>query len=591
MVSRAGGTTFVPPPGGSTTTTQTAKATLTIYVPRRGSTAVRKPSYVSPGTSTVTVSVFPAGAPSPWPLPTSTTVPTPAPVPSGVTPTAVPMTMTVNAPLGNAQFYVNTYDSNGYLLSGALSSPVPISPAAPNAVNMTLNASVQCIQINGAGGGLTVYPLADQATSQSATFVVTPCDIDGYVIPAGQTLANPLVFSVTRPFTAFSHSRSPQAALPTPSPTPTPNPYISFSPSTISTGGNTTVTVTYAAQSRSSATMYLVPGQAINNVTQYATINATTVSEILVVNRGDATVNVFRDDSSGTVTALVAPSVTASSSPSHIVGGSSMNGCAQAAQAAITNDANGSLTVLAIPTPPSITASAPPAPVVSGSNINTGFASSFGAEAIKGCTVYAAAGSSWGTLTNMTSFAAASSAPPATITSIGPLADIYLGVGGNNIFDGTASTLTVAGLSTDAIAPYDATHVVIAYHPSAGYLYFGLFDGTTITDTWVAPTNTTVTAMAADTNGNFYAIGGASPNNRIFDYIPLNAVGSAQSTLYGLYPSAVAVDLAHHILVTDTNGGSGNGTIDDYSNFGLTTMPVPTRFSVGSFPSGIAVVP
>ncbi|MDP9111092.1 MAG: hypothetical protein M3M96_05630 [Candidatus Eremiobacteraeota bacterium] len=596
MVSTPSGSTYVPPGPSSpgVGTAGTAKATLTLYVPpRRPSAAGRHPSYISAGTSTVSVSVFPAGMASPWPNPTVTSVPTMGPTPAPpATPSPIPVTMTLNAPLGPAQFFVNTYDANGTLLSGALSSPAPISATAPNTVTLTLNASAQCLQINHAGSNVSVFPLENQNHTQMSTFTVSPCDADGYAIPAGQQLANALVFTKTNPSPPLSSGRRPASAPLNVGPS-----RLSFSPAQITQGGDTTVTVTYASGAKLGETQYLVPTLSSSPPPQWATILATPVEEIFVTNGLDNTVSVYNAvNSQGSLSLTSIGTVPVGSSPSHIVGNSSLAGCAQAGQLATTNDGGG-ISVFSIPLPTNM---ATPSPALGTATLISGLTGPASAEYINGCDVYIGAGGYLSKLTGMTSYAPVGGpySGGAPITGIAIKGDTFLGMGylagANTIFDATTAAATTVAPNTDAMTVIGGTgiyagDVAVAYH-SGGYLHFGIFDGTTpsmMADVQTAG-NTTIKAMVSDNGAfpNIYAIGSGS--NTLWQYLP-NTPSATSGTLTGsLYPSAIALDSTNHIFIADNNGGSGKGTLYEYSYF---LDPGPSTFSVGVNPTGVTIVP
>lgn len=600
VVSAPTGSTYVPPGPSSqgVGTAGTAKATLTLYVPpRRPRADGRHPSYISPGTSTVSVSVFPAGMATPWPNPTVTSVPTMNPSP-GPTPTAIPVTMTLNAPLGNAQFFVNTYDSNGVLLSGALSSPAPISGTATNTVTLTLNASAQCMQINHGNSGVTFVALSNQTVVQSATFTVTPCDIDGYAIGSGQ-LANALTFTSLNPNPSSVGRRAQDAG----------SSVLSFSPSSISAGGDTTVTATYAVGATTVGRNWIVPSPVAAGVTpQNLSISVTPSHNVLVSNRGDDTVSVFAYSNNGSLLDSYSAPLAAGAAPSFLVGAGPSAGCAQGGQAAAVNDGTHSVSVLTQAIPGSMNAT--PAPPAVTTTISGLPAAASTAAGIVGCDVYIGSNGFVSTLKSQMSSLAASIDGPfsnpydgssqftygtANVTAVGGFGTgAYVGLGLSsgshpNNLENTANTFLYPGFapSTDAIAPYDATDVALAYHsPSDGYLHFALFDGTKInpgTDNAYTGFNPTVIGMSVDPNGNLWAI----TSSNLLEYTPSTGVTSS-FTLSGLYPSAIAVDKTGTIFVTDTNGGAANGLLYSYYCGGCNPPPPA---NTGKNPSGIAILP
>ncbi|MFN2529412.1 MAG: hypothetical protein ABR584_11935, partial [Candidatus Baltobacteraceae bacterium] len=483
MVSKAGGgTTYVPPVSSQMTT-----ATLTLTVPgRRPSARRRSPQYVSPYTSRVDVSAVAAGAPSPWPVATSTSIPTPGPVASGASPTPIPVTMTVPVPIGADQFLVNTYDSGGYLLSGKTSSQT-ISNNATNNVNLILDAAADCVKINGnAGGSFNMNVFENQSGQQSATFVVTPCDADGYPIPAGQNLSNAIVFATPAPTQVVvnSNARHSMASAT----------QLTFSTNSITTGGDTTVTVTYPQNSNAAYSQQVVP-QPLPPALYggYASVSADPVFLVLATNHDDNTVSVLSSDVQG-VNGLTkwggatAPTITTGLYPSFIVAGSSMNGCAQAGQALVL-DGDTTTRVLTLPTPSAGNPTPAPSAAADAATVGAPLAAAIDSS----CNVYE--GDTTKYVSEMTSQMSSnwsgfggnyqtSGMGPAPITSLGILgANLYVGLGvsagiyPNYLVNGAgAGTSQGVGPETQAIVHYDASSLVIAYQPaSGGDLYLARF--------------------------------------------------------------------------------------------------------------------
>lgn len=603
-----------------------ATATLTLSVPgRRPASANRTPRYVSPYTSRVDVSAVVAGAPSPWPIATSTSIPTPGPVASGATPTPIPVTMTVPVAVGNAQFSVNTYDSGGYLLSGITSGTVPILANSANAVNLVLNAAANCVAINHAGGGaFKMTPLINQASAQTATFLVTPCDADGYPIPAGQNLSNAIVFATPAPasITVNSNQRRPQAALPTATPSPTPAPL--FSPAVITAGGDTLVTVTYPAGSNAVITQQAVPSPMPSAVAYIGSITLDPVYYTYVTNRDDGTVSVFLKDLQGTIpvqalgTVSLGAPVPGALYPSAIAaGGPADYHCAAGGQALIPG--NGYLSVLTQPVPNQTNPTPLPA-ANTFSNINASQATSAALDSA--CQGYVgdstghmytiSGGLTTSSLSGSSYYTTSTGNPGFTspVTAVGWLnGTAYVGLGQNSgYFNNIVDILnndTGAGLNTILMAPYNSSSMAIVYQPSVGpspppgdysvaqvsqsgsKLLAGM--QATLSGSYYAPPK----GIAVDTSGNVWIAGGS------YLYQAIPSGGTFIVRKYSLpapnyNASSIAAAPDGTLFITDT--GSSPGTMYTYSwtnitgGIGVTPLML-NSYTVGKNPSGIAIAP
>lgn len=614
-----GSTTFVPP---GQTTAQTSKATLTLYVPaRKGSANARSPRYVSPGTSKVTVAVAQAGAPSPWPNPTSTSVPTPGPSPQTGTPTPIPVTMSVDAPVGNAQFAVNTYDASGHLLSGVTSTPVPISSnAASNTITLTLNAAAECMQIDSqkstmsGAESVAFYPFVHQTAAQTLSFVVTPCDIDGYPIPAGQKLANYLGFSNVNPKPALSGAREPRGQRQKQN-----APVVTYSPSTITVGGPTTVTITEPVGAGSDV-QYLEPS---DSNSQYATISTTPIFYVMAGNTGSNNVSVFSASASNY--GMLVGTVPTIGVPNAMVGGGPQSGCTSPGQAVTGNDAGGSFTVLTIPSP----SASNPTPLPSPATVS-GFVPPSAAPPVmmldSSCTAYAGLSDGYlATLTQLATFthmaygpfsdpsdgSPAGSRGNAPISALGFLGGLgYVGLGPSSggymnsmvttanlsLYPGFSAPGSLKAGTVDAIAPFDASHVAIAYHEAggSGYLHFALYDGTSTTQDSNSNSAWTVTSMSTDAAGNVWAV--ASGQTSLIQYTPGTTPGAQKQTTQYLsatgntMPSAVAVAPNGQIYVADSGANSifvYNYNYSVVGGFGSTGVTLTT----GTAPKSLVILP
>lgn len=607
--------TYVPPVNKQMTT-----ATLNLTVPgRRPSARQRSPQYVSPYTSRVDISAVAAGAPSPWPVATSTSIPTPGPVASGATPSPIPVTMTVPVAVGSDQFLVNTYDSGGYLLSGLASGPITIQNNAANNVNLVLNAAADCVQINHAtGGSFTMTPLENQTGAQTATFVVTPCDADGYPIPAGQNLSNAITFATPAPVQVVvnSHQRKPLGAGPS---------TLTFDKPTITQGGDTTVTVTYPASGNTAIGMQAAPSPLPPSLYGgYGSVTADPVFMALIPNQTDNTVSVFVQDVAGTqpFTSL-GYLATTGPGPEFIVGGSPTNGCAQGGQALVLN-ANTTTTVLTEPTPSASNPTPLPNAVAGAATVGNPAAVAIDSS----CNVYE--GDSTKYVSKITSqmqstwtvvggnYRTNGTGTAASITALGiagapgvPGANLYVGLGASglysnptNIFNApNAGTDQGVGWGTQAMVRYDANSMVIAYQPSpGGDAYLAQFTPgvglSSVVDLGYASQSYPIVSMAVDPYGAVWAVSAAN-SSTLYQYNPTTgseaaySISASNTSIYS--PTGIAVGPNGLIYVTDAEYSPG--TVNVYSAISIaggapsSNAALLGTYPVGSNPRGVAIVP
>ena len=208
------------PSGSAPATSNTARTTamLTITIPARGaksSARKRAPKYISQGSAAIGVSVGTTGQPAP--SQTFFALPTPGPSPMSTT-------LPVGAPVGNDTVSVNIYDA----MPSATASPNLLSTGTTTATIGTGSPAV-AVQALGVAAGVTVVgPSPNPASveffenhgaAQSVALTATAIDADGYFITG---------------------------ALASPVPLQTPS-GVSVSPATITAGGATALTATYAA--------------------------------------------------------------------------------------------------------------------------------------------------------------------------------------------------------------------------------------------------------------------------------------------------------------------------------------------------------
>lgn len=607
-----GSTTYIPP------SKQMATATLSLLVPgRRPSAGTRSPRYVSPYTSRVDVAAVSAGAPSPWPIATSTSIPTPGPVPSGATPSPIPVTMQVPVAVGSAQFSVNTYDSGGYLLSGLVSGPVTISPNTANSVNLVLNAAADCVRVN-SGSTFTMTPMIAQSGTQTATFTVTPCDADGYPIPAGQTLSNAITFATPPPATIIvnSNARSPRAALPTP--TPGPN-MLTFSPNVITAGGDTLVTVTYPAQSASVLMAQAVPSPMPASNAGLGTITADPLYLTLVSNHDSGNVYAFAHDMQGTLPFQSMGYLATGLYPSAIAAAGPVDSnCSGAGQAVVA--AQGSLTILSEPNPTQANPTPMPGTLPISGFPNQGTAATLDAS----CNAYVGDSSGYmyslvGVSGSSPLLSAPSSSPYSTNPNNYPAGTInattwfggttYVGLGSssgylgtylNNIVDMTTGTDMKVGTGTVAMTRYGTAGLAISYQPStvcctnyylAEVIPSGGLLGVLASKELPGTYSTPVKAIAVDGNGNIWA----AASSQLFEFTPSTGMLYTYGLPGGNYnPSAMTAAPDGTLYITDTGSVPGNVYLYSWQNItgGLgSTAQLLGSAPVGNNPSGVTILP
>jgi hypothetical protein len=516
--------------------------------------------------------------------------------------------MTVDAPLGNAQFFVNTYDSQGVLLSGALSSPAPISGTATNTVTLTLNAAAQCVSLDGGstlGGSFATTPLENQTSAQTRTFVVTPCDVDGNVIPAGQHLGNSLIFSTVNPVPPSSvgrkpaaGGRKPQASFGGP---------VSFSPSVITQGGPTTVTMTYAAGFSTSDNHYLEPTE--NDISvrppYYATITTDPMYYILESDGAAGDVAVYVNSVLGTYNDAFLGYLATGGAPGHLVSGGPSSGCAQGGQAlsAGTGNTGPFYSVFTVPVP----TLADPTPMPSVATTAGSIGSPTATAIDSSCNVYigtstnayalgsqmSSLGGALGPYFNSSpynGFNDGFDAPVTALGAIGTSAYVGLGTDGggylNSLVDlnNTPSLYPGVATSIDAMTAYDAGDIALAYHnQSDGYLHFALFNGTALVhDDPMTGSNASVTAMVTDPNGNVWAVGNSG---YLMQYTPGSDSVASKTFLNSGSPTGIALDQHGTIYVSDS-GGAIDKYYWPYGSFQYSSLS-----GHASLPSSVTVFP
>jgi hypothetical protein len=517
--------------------------------------------------------------------------------------------MSVAVPVGSDQFSVNAYDGGGYLLSGLTTGPTSILPNGTTSVNLQLNAAADCVMVNHTiGGSFAMTPLENQSGIQSATFTVTPCDADGFAVPAGQNLSNAITFVTPAPTQIIvnSHKRKPLAAGPS---------TLTFNPSTITVGGDSLVTVTYPASANTAIAMQAAPSPLPPALYGgYGNITVDPVFMALIPNQSDNTVSVYAEDVAGSLPFTpLGYLATTGSSPALIVGGSPTNGCAQAGQALVLN-ADTTTTILTEPTPS--VANPTPTPVAAAGPATAG--SPVAAAIDSACNVYE--GDSTGYVSSMTSQMTSnwntvgggyqtSGMGAAPITALGIAgANVYVGlgvVGGvytNNIVNG-AGTDQGVGTDTQAMVRYDANSMVVAYQPSpGGDAYLAQFTPgiglSSVVDLGYSSGWCPIVAMAVDPYGTVWALS-ATNYSTLYQYNPTTGSEAAYtiSASYGsIYqPTGVAVGPNGMIYVTDAENSPGS--VNVYSAISI-TGGAPTSnasllgtYTVGNNPRGVAIVP
>ena len=609
MSTPGGGTTYVPPAGNQMTT-----ATLNLLVPgRRPASRNRRPQYVSAGTSLVKVAAVAAGAPSPWPIATSTSIPTPGPVASGASPTPIPVTMTVPVPIGNDQFMVNAYDSGGYLLSGLTTPASPAVNILPNgatSVNLQLNAAADCVMVNNVlGGAFTMKPFENQTGAQTATFTVTPCDADGYPIPAGQYLSNAITFATPAPVSIGVNSIGRRTKNTVSGP-------LTFSPSVITQGGPQPVTVTYPANSNAPLSMSVAPSPLPPALYGgYGSVIADPVFLVLVSNHDSGTVSVLSSDAQGTGSITPwSPDIAAGLYPGGIVGAGPQTGCAQGGQAVVF-DTNGPLAIT-LPTPGP--GNPTPVPVATQNPIGAFISPASAAAMDLSCNVYVGDSTSpggymySGPLANSPTLLGGPYSTagwgPAPITATAWLGgNVYVGLGStsgylNNIVNATTSTDTKIGAGTQAMVRYDNTTMIIAYQNSsllapANDIFLARWNGMPNVNPMASKdlgSNSVyypIKGMAVDPAGNVWAVS----SYYLYEYNPISAFFKTYNMPSGLTaPTGIAIASNGMMFITN-NGVTGTVSIYNSANItgGLvgTTAQALTSYPVGTNPNGVVVVP
>jgi len=203
-----------PVTGGGAQTT----ALLTITIPARGAqpqSAKRHARYISPASTTLGVTIASAAQPSPTPA--YFTVPTPGPSP-------ISTTLPVGAPVGTDTVTANIYDAK----PGPSASPNLLSTGKTTATIGTGSPAVAVQTLGVAAGVILAGPspnptsiefFENHGAAQSVALTATAVDADGYAIPG--TLASP---------------------VPVQAPAG-----VSLAPSSLTAGGATALTATYAA--------------------------------------------------------------------------------------------------------------------------------------------------------------------------------------------------------------------------------------------------------------------------------------------------------------------------------------------------------
>ncbi|MFN2529569.1 MAG: hypothetical protein ABR584_12725, partial [Candidatus Baltobacteraceae bacterium] len=437
------------------------------------------------------------------------------------------------------------------------------------------------------GGGFTGMPLENQTVAQSASFVVTPCDVDGYPVPAGQQLANALVFQTTNPAPLLGSVGRKAASDRR---TSSLGPSLTFSPNVITQGGDTTVTVTYPAGGNISSAQYVVPSPLPPGTPTYATIEMDPTHYVLATNAGDNNASLFLEDADNALNNNFVGYLATGNAPGHVAGGSPQagSGCAfLGGQAVAVNDSSNSLSLFTIPLP----SAANPAPTPSVSTIADAFAGvPATAITVSGCNAEIAEGSFvWSLFMPSSSLATSGNGPysnpspydgstqfahgPAAVSSVANSGgNFYVGLGLdgggylNSLVNLANQPFSGQALITEAMAPYpyaNPTKVALAYqNQSDGYLHFALFDGTTLSADASAGSNPTIKAMVADPNGNVWAIGNS---NSLYEYVPASPTASVPITLLHNNPTGITLDGFGNLYVSDNGGGSGYmGTVDTY---------------------------
>ncbi|GAC1390747.1 MAG: hypothetical protein NVSMB31_07860 [Vulcanimicrobiaceae bacterium] len=497
--------------------------------------------------------------------------------------------------------------------------PISNNPAS-NMLTLTLNAAANCVQIDKQPSShtyppsVTFQPLENQNYAQTFTMVVTPCDVDGYAIPAGQQLANALVVSNVNPAPLSAVARQPQQTRSSLSVPP-----VTYSPAVITQGGPTTITVTEPAGG-STDTKWIKPSP-FPTGGQYATVKTDPIFYVLVGNANANSISVLQADVNQTTYGTLSSTTIAATAPTTLVAGSPNQGCAQAGQAVAAQSGGSSFTVVTIPTP----SAANPSPLPSGTTV-AGF-SSMSSTSVpltmdNACNVYAGLpdGHLSSLTAGLTTFNHAIAGPysnptngspqfaygNAPIVALGYLpSTTYVGLGttlgymnsmvdANNIslYPSFSAPGPVKAGTVDAIAPYDLTHEVVAYHDqSTGYLHFALYDGTATTKDVAYTSNLQVISIAGDSvRGNVYAV--AAGFGQILQYsagsITPSVVTQSIAKLPNTSPAPSAVAIAPTGLIYVADSIANNVAVYNAYYFGYSgisfSFPNAGPVSLAVFP-------
>lgn len=201
------------------------RATVSIHIPARvPQEQARKPAYVSPSTQGIAITVYPATA-TPPPLPTTVASLAPgSPACAGNADGSSTCTVTVQAPIGNDDFIVTTYDQ----------PPAGVTPQgnvlSTDAISFTVvygqTNTVVGLVLNGVPASIVLSPpnfLVPAGLTRTFTFNVDALDADGNYIIGPGNYTNPIALTIAGD----------------------PNGTLSLSTNTIDGPATTTVTGTY----------------------------------------------------------------------------------------------------------------------------------------------------------------------------------------------------------------------------------------------------------------------------------------------------------------------------------------------------------